>query len=49
MWSNVRDEMDPTLAAVSTLLVTLCVAAILATEFLQRSRAAGTGQSRSEQ
>jgi putative spermidine/putrescine transport system permease protein len=48
MWSNVRDEMDPTLAAVSTLLVALCVAAILATQFLQRRGPAGAGPSRSD-
>jgi putative spermidine/putrescine transport system permease protein len=47
MWSNVRDEMDPTLAAVSTLLVALCVAAIVATQLLQSRPATGTGQSRS--
>jgi len=46
MWSNVRDEMDPTLAAVSTLLVALCIVAILATQFLQRP-ATGAGQPRS--
>jgi putative spermidine/putrescine transport system permease protein len=48
MWSNVRDEMDPTLAAVSTLLVALCVSAILGTEFLRRRAAAGARPSRSQ-
>jgi putative spermidine/putrescine transport system permease protein len=41
MWSNVRDELDPTLAAVSTLLVALSVAAILGTQFLQARAATG--------
>jgi putative spermidine/putrescine transport system permease protein len=43
MWSNVRDEMDPTLAAVSTLLVGLCVAAIIGTQTLQRRGTRLTG------
>jgi len=36
MWANIHDELDPTLAAVSTLLVALSILALLGTQMLQR-------------
>ena len=44
MWANVRDELDPTIAAVSTLLVALSVAVLLGTHLLQRLSANRAGR-----
>ena len=38
MWVDVRQEIEPTLAAVSTLLIVFTVLMLLATEFIQRQK-----------
>ena len=48
MWSAMRQEIDPTIAAVSTLLVCVTVFILLAIAYLQRRAARLTGSSKNE-
>ena len=49
MWEGLRSEIDPTIAAVSTLLVALSVALMIVLELLRRRSARLAGYARDNQ